>query len=197
MTEDSPCADALRQALTEQTSLLTGPQLGPTVTVRVRRALTVAGELLDRDEDDPGVREVVSRALAWTAETVGAHQRLPSGYAATRVLACGRSPLLRLVDELDLLGLTLDHAYDAVARDDADHLRHQLDVLVERFAAETEPAHLTGRPAPGEPSAVDPQTAGSAGAEVGDDGIPRVPVPEQPAPPRGHPHPQPDQEDRP
>lgn len=179
MTEDLPGRDALRHALSEQTPLLTGPPIPDGLAVRIRRVLTVADEILDvldGDEDLPAAREIVARTAAWTAERIGSYHRLPPGYAEQRIVDGGRSTLLTVIDELDLLGLTLDHAYDAAHRRDEQELTRQLRVVADTFPSRTDVAHLT---TPAEP-VVDEADARSVGAELGEDGIPRMPVPEQP-----------------
>lgn len=178
---DVPERDELRAALAEQTPLLTEAPTPPLLAVRVRRVLASAGDLLDlagRSEDDPAVREVVARALMWTAERVEAYNRLPGPYAEGRILEGERSALLGLVDDLDLLGLTLDHAYDAASRGAGDDLARQLSVVTDTFPSATDVAHLILATGP----ATDEQTAARVGAEVGADGIPRMPVPDQPDP---------------
>lgn len=181
MTDDVPDSDELRAALAEQTPLLTDAPTPPVLAVRVRRVLASAGDLLDlarEREDDPAAREVVARTLMWTAERVEAYNRLPGPYAEGRILEGERSALLHLVDDLDLLGLTLDHAYDATHRGAADDLARQLSVVTDTFPSATDVDHLVLATGP----ATDEETAARAGAEVGADGIPRMPVPEQPDP---------------
>lgn len=181
MTHDVPDSDELRAALAEQTPLLTQTPTPEVVAVRVHRVLGAAGDLLDlpgERGDQAAVREIVARTLMWVAEHLGAYHRLPAAYAEGRRLEGDRTPLLSLVDELDLLGLTLDHAYDAAHRQAADDLARQLRVVTDTFPSGTDVTHLV---TPTEPAA-DPEVAARVGAEVGADGIPRMPVPEQPDP---------------
>lgn len=179
--DDLPGPDALRQALREQTPLLTAPPTPEVLTVRVGRVLTSCGDLLDLDDDgetSAPVREIVARTLGWLAGSVAAFGRVPLGYAAGRLLDGERSTLLALVDDLDLLGLTLDHAYDAAHRGSVQDVERQLGVVTERFPAGTDVTHLLAPETP----AVDDAAAREAGAEVGADGIPRMPIPDQPDP---------------
>ena len=187
---DGPSLDALRRTITEQTPLLTGPPLHESVTVRVRRVLTGADELLTllagdeapADEDTHRlVRDTVARAVAWVVESVGAYQRLPAGFASGHVVAGGHAPMLVLVDDLDLLGLTVDHAYDAAHRGDRDHASRQHDVLLERFRTSARPEAVVDESGI-RAEDLDEQVVGDQGLEVGGDGIPRLPVPEQPDP---------------
>lgn len=180
MSNDVPGRDALRQALAEQTPLLTATPTPDPVAVRVHRVLDTAADLLDLPEEncDAGVQDVVTRTLAWCVERISYYHRLPTGYAQGRPVDGGRSATLVLVDDLDLLGLTLDHAYDAAYRTDDDALNRQIAVLTDRFGSGTDPAHLVHTEDP----IIDPETAAASGTEVGDDGIPRLPIPEQPDP---------------
>jgi len=179
-TPGVPDADHLRRALDEQAQLLTGPDVSDVVRVRVRRALASARELLDLSDAEP-VRESTARTVTWLAETVGAFQRLPAGFAGGHAVEGDPAPLLRLVDDLDLLGLTLDHVYDAAHRADDQVLDRQLAVLRERYAVRT-PAAAVVRTAVVPPAELDQQVVRDNGLEVGDDGIPRMPVPDQPDP---------------
>jgi hypothetical protein len=175
-----PDADHLRRALDEQVHLLTGPDVSGVVRVRVCRALDSARDLLDLSDSEPA-REITARTITWLAESVGAFQRLPAGFAGGHAVAGDPAPLLRIVDELDLLGLTLDHAYDAVHREDDQALDRQLHVLRDRYAVRTRAAAVV-RTAVVPPAELDQEVVRDNGLEVGDDGIPRMPVPDQPDP---------------
>lgn len=175
-----PDVARLRRAIGEQTRLLTGPDVSDVVAVRVRRVLDSTRDLLDVS-DGQAVRELAGRAVAWVAEAVGAFQRLPQDFAGRHAVVGDHAPLLRVVDDLDLVGLTLDHAYDAAHRDDPDALERQLGVLVERFPTATDAAALAEAQDLA-PEDLDEQVVREHGLEVGEDGIPRLPVPDQPDP---------------
>lgn len=175
-----PDADHLRKALAEQRSLLTGPDVSDVVRVRVRRALDSACDLLDLPDEEP-VRETVARTVTWLAEAVGAFQRLPRAFAGGHAVEGDPAPLLRIVDDLDLLGLTLDHAYDAAHRSDLAALERQLGVLRGRYEVRT-PATAVVVTADLTPDDLDHAVVRDNGLEVGEDGIPRLPVPDQPDP---------------
>ena len=175
-----PDADHLRRALGEQRALLTGPDVSDVVRVRVRRALGSARDLLDLSADEPA-RETVARTVTWLAETVGAYQRLPAPFAEGHAVEGDPAPLLRLVDDLDLLGLTLDHAYDAVHRGDRQALDRQLGVLRDRYEVRT-PATAVVETADLRPEDLDHEVVRAHDLQVGEDGIPRMPVPDQPDP---------------
>jgi hypothetical protein len=176
----APDANHLRKALQEQAQLLTGPDVSDVVRVRVRRVLASACDLLDVS-DTGAVRDLTARTVAWLAESVGAFQRLPDGFAGGHAVPGDPAPLLRLVDELDLLGLTLDHAFDAAHRADAQGVERQLAVLRDRYAVRT-PAAAIVRTAVLPPAEIDRRVVREHRLEVGEDGIPRVPVPAPPPP---------------
>lgn len=186
-TPPVPTRDELRRTLREQTPLLDGPALSDVVGVRVRRAISTTDDLIDADTcdgDDPvglGVREAAARTVAWLAEHVGAYLRLPSDFAHSHAVDGHNAPVLELVDQLDLLGLTLDRVYDATSRGDLEDLQAQLGVLRERYATHTDPADLIGA-TDISPDQLDQGVVEQRGLEVGEDGIPRLPVPEQPGP---------------
>lgn len=175
-----PTSDELRKTLDEYAELLRGPSLPDVVEVRARRIVASTSDLLERSADDR-VLQAVTRAIAWTAESIGAFQRLPAGFAFERTTAGEVSPALAMVDDLDLLGLTLDHTYDAVARGDDDAVDKQLTVLHERFTTDTEPVELVEQTSLTEDD-LDQDRVEEMGLEVGDDGIPRMPFPQQPDP---------------
>lgn len=174
-----PTVDELRHTLSEQSSLLSGPALPEVVQVRVARIARTLEDLLAIE--DVAARGVATRAIAWTAESVGAFQRLPARFRLSHAGPGTLSPALTLIDELDLLGLTLDHTYDALTRGDRDVLARQEEVLRDRFGTDTEPVDLVEEDTI-TPEDLDQDVVEVAGLEVGEDGIPRLPVPEQPDP---------------
>ncbi|MFX0540019.1 hypothetical protein ACQBAT_05255 [Ornithinimicrobium sp. Y1847] len=181
MTEDElPGSQALRRAVDEQEPLLVGPALSDVLRVRIRRTVRSTRDLIDVS-DSARARELAARTIAWLAESVGAYLRLPTPFAHGHSPQGGHAPVLVLVDQLDLLGLTLDHAYDAAHRGDEEELDRQLQVIVDRFATRTSPVELVEDDAISAED-LDQEVVQDQGLEVGDDGIPRVPVPEQPDP---------------
>lgn len=187
-----PTSQDLRRTLDDHAPLLDGPALPDVVRVRVRRAVRTTADLLEVPQDGTtvhdGVREAAARSIAWLAESVGAYTRLPPSFAHSHALEDRHAPLLELVDHLDLLGLTLDRVYDACARGAEDDLRTQLDLLQDTFAGHTDPTDIVGR-TDITPDQLDHATVERKGLEVGEDGIPRLPVPAQPAstpPDHGH-----------
>ena len=174
-----PTNDELRRTINDRETMLADPTLTDVIRVRAERTLSSTVAILDLSDGDPA-REAAARTVAWLAESVGAYVRLPPAFAQAHAPVGRHAPVLELADQLDLLGLTLDHVFDALSRSDEESLARQLDVLAERFPADTDPRNLVQTPIG--PEHLDDDAVRSNGLDVGDDGIPRVPVPEQPDP---------------
>ncbi len=62
---------------------------------------------------------VMATATDYLPVALGNYLRLPRDWADSRPIANGKSSVMLLVDQLDLLGSTMDKVYDAVCRADA------------------------------------------------------------------------------
>ena len=87
---------------------------------------------------------LIATATNYLPQTVGSYVRLPRDWADTRPVDAGRSSLLVLIDQLDLLAATVDKIYDAVLAKDAEALVVQGRFLAEKFA----PGRVMLKPAP-------------------------------------------------
>jgi hypothetical protein len=63
---------------------------------------------------------VMATVTDYLPVAIGNYLRLPRDWADTRPIAAGKSSVMLLVDQLDLLGSTMDKVYDAVNRADAE-----------------------------------------------------------------------------
>ena len=63
---------------------------------------------------------VMATATDYLPVAIGNYLRLPRDWADTRPIAEGKSSVMLLVDQLDLLGQTMDKVLDAVNRADAE-----------------------------------------------------------------------------
>jgi hypothetical protein len=63
---------------------------------------------------------VMATATDYLPVAIGNYLRLPRDWADTRPIAGGKSSVMLLVDQLDLLGQTMDKVLDAVNRADAE-----------------------------------------------------------------------------
>jgi hypothetical protein len=78
---------------------------------------------------------VVATATSYLPEALGAYLRLPRQFADHRPVDAGRTSLMVLCDQLDLLALKMDEIFDAVCRADADALVAHGQFLAEKFGA--------------------------------------------------------------
>jgi len=65
---------------------------------------------------------VMATATDYLPEALGGYLRLPRDWADSRPIENGKTSLLLLIDQLDLLGATMDKVFDAVNRADAEAL---------------------------------------------------------------------------
>lgn len=135
-------------------------KVAPAVTARVQRIVRTVHDMVPR-LDRLGVgsaqaHTVVATATSYLPEAVGGYLRLPRDFADRRVVAQGKTSLMILVDQLDLLGATLDKISDAVSRQDAAALVAHGQFLAEKFATSSitlDPGAGLGTPQPQAPAA--------------------------------------------
>jgi hypothetical protein len=75
----------------------------------------------------------MATATDYLPEAVGAYTRLPREWADSRPIENGKTSLMLLIDQLDLLSATMDKIFDAVVRVDADALIVHGRFLQEKF----------------------------------------------------------------
>ena len=76
---------------------------------------------------------VMATATDYLPEALGGYLRLPRHWADTRPVDRGKTPLMILVDQLDLLAATMDKVFDAINRADAEALVVHGRFLQEKF----------------------------------------------------------------
>jgi len=122
----------------------------PAVTARVHRITGTVEEMVPRlDRLGGGSQQahtVVATATSYLPEAVGAYLRLPRDFADRRVVAQGKTSLMLLCDQLDLLGATLTKISDAVSRQDANALVAHGQFLAEKFGASSLELPGAGQP---------------------------------------------------
>ncbi len=97
---------------------------------------------------------VVATATDYLPEAIGAYLRLPRDWADSRPIEAGKTSLMLLIDQLDLLGATMDKIYDAANRTDAEALVAHGRFLQEKFghhqgvvpAPVAEPTEISSNP---------------------------------------------------
>lgn len=100
------------------------------VTATVRKTLPRIG-LLGLGSYDS--YSVVATATDYLPEAIGGYLRLPRDWADSRPVEAGKTSLMLLIDQLDLLGSTMDKIYDAANRTDAEALIAHGRFLQEKF----------------------------------------------------------------
>jgi hypothetical protein len=76
---------------------------------------------------------VMATATDYLPEAIGGYTRLPRQWADSRPIENGKTSLMLLVDQLDLLGSTMDAIFDAAVRVDANALIAHGRFLQEKF----------------------------------------------------------------
>ena len=113
----------------------------------------------------PQAYNVMATATNYLPDAIGGYLRLPRQWADSRPVDRGKTPLMILIDQLDLLGATMDKVFDAVCRADAEALVVHGRFLEEKFGSATGGGDLrlgstAVPPMPGD----DPGTSGAPGA---------------------------------
>lgn len=76
---------------------------------------------------------VMATVTSYLPEALGAYLRLPRSFADRRPIQGGKTALLVLIDQLDLLSATMDEIFEAVCRSDAEALVAHGRFLEEKF----------------------------------------------------------------
>lgn len=101
---------------------------------RVTRVVREAIPRLDRlGAGSPQAYSVMATATDYLPEAIGGYLRLPRDWANRRPVDGGRTSLMVLIDQLDLLARTMDQVLDAVNRSDAAALVAHGRFLAEKF----------------------------------------------------------------
>jgi hypothetical protein len=109
----------------------------PIVEARVSRIVATVRETIPRlNQLGAGSRDahsVMATATSYLPEALGGYLRLPRSYADRRPVDGGKTSLMVLVDQLDLLAATMDDIFAAVCRSDAEALVAHGRFLAEKF----------------------------------------------------------------
>ena len=133
-----PTAQDVYAALDQTEELLSSAALPSVVVARGARVIDTVRDTVPRLEKVSGSDlgyTVVATATDYLPEAIGSYQRLPRRYADTRPVDGAKTSLMVLVDQLDLLGLTMDRVFDAVYRQDAQELVAQGRFIAEKFGS--------------------------------------------------------------
>ncbi len=137
VTPAPPTAEDIEAALTAAESMVADGAASAPIVSRVTRVTTTVRALLPRLET-MGVASldtynIVATATDYLPESLASYLSLPRDWADTRPVAGGKSSLLLLIDQLDLLATSMSRMYDAANRADASALVAQGKFLDEKF----------------------------------------------------------------
>jgi hypothetical protein len=130
------------------------------VASRVERVASIVRDTIPRlDRLGAGsyqAHSVVATATSYLPEAVGAYLRLPRSWADSRPVSGGKTSMMLLCDQLDLLAYTMGQVLDAILRADAAALVAHGAFLQEKFGTGSlttpESSGPAGTLAPPEPS---------------------------------------------
>ncbi len=109
------------------------------VASRVVKIAATARDTIPRlDQMGAGSRDahaVMATVTSYLPEALGAYLRLPRSFADRRPVDRGKTSLMVLVDQLDLLSTTMDKILDAAYRADADALVAHGRFLADKFGS--------------------------------------------------------------
>ncbi|MDR1767548.1 MAG: hypothetical protein LBR32_03795 [Propionibacteriaceae bacterium] len=132
-----PTAASIEQSLDKVARLVDAADVPSAVRSRAMRVVTLVRQTLPR-LDNLGLGSydaysVMATATDYLPEALGAYLRLPRDWADTRPVQGRKTSLMVLIDQLDLLGATMDGFYDAANRTDAAALLAHGQFLQEKF----------------------------------------------------------------
>jgi hypothetical protein len=159
-----PTSADLLAALAQVEALVADAAVPAPVASRVARVTRTVRETIPRldrlGSGSPQAYSVMATATDYLPEAVGGYLRLPRDWANSRPVDGGRTSLMVLIDQLDLLARTMDQVLDAVNRSDAAALVAHGRFLAEKFGHASTGGALDvggrdasgGPPRPGEPA---------------------------------------------
>ena len=155
-----PTSADLLAALARVEAMISANAVPAPVSSRVRRIDRVVRDTIPRlsslGAGSPQAYSVMATATDYLPEAVGGYLRLPRQFADNRPVDRGKSSLMLLIDQLDLLASTMDKVFDAVCRDDAAALVAHGRFLAEKFGTASTGGVLNVESAPLPPMPVEP-----------------------------------------
>lgn len=136
LTPRPPTNDDLLAALVRVEQLVADGAVPAVVASRVARVVRTVRDTIPRLGNLGGSAQaysVMATATDYLPEAIGGYLRLPRQWADTRPVDKGKTSLMVLIDQLDLLGSTMDKVFDAVNRADAAALVAHGRFLQEKF----------------------------------------------------------------
>ncbi|MCL1838925.1 MAG: hypothetical protein FWG47_06400 [Propionibacteriaceae bacterium] len=146
----APTAKDIQTALGEVETMVAEGSVPAVVRARTLRVTDLIQKALPRLEHlglgSYDAYSVIATATDYLPEAVGAYLRLPRDWADTRPVQGGKTALLLLIDQLDLLGSTMEKIYDAANRTDAQALIAHGQFLQEKFGQPPPAMQITVNP---------------------------------------------------
>jgi hypothetical protein len=132
-----PTSDDLLAALDAVTAMVARGAVPAPVASRVSRVSRTVRDTIPRLSNlgagSQQAYNVMATATDYLPEAVGGYLRLPRQFADNRPVDRGKTSLMILIDQLDLLAATMDKVFDAVCRADAAALVAHGRFLAEKF----------------------------------------------------------------
>ena len=132
-----PTTGDLLAALDRVEAMVTGGAVPAPVVSRVSRVSRTVRDTIPRLSNlgagSLQAYNVMATATDYLPEAIGGYLRLPRQFADNRPVDRGKTSLMILIDQLDLLAATMDKVFDAVCRADADALVAHGRFLAEKF----------------------------------------------------------------
>jgi hypothetical protein len=150
----APTESDIMQALDRVESMVAGGVVPAPVQSRVKRVTSTVRQTMPRLRNlglgSAEAYSVMATATDYLPEAINGYLRLPRQWADSRPVENGKTSLMLLIDQLDLLTSTMDKIFDAVVRVDAAALVAHGRFLQEKFvhpgSAPTTPATLSAPP---------------------------------------------------
>jgi len=185
----APTSESLNAALDSVEAMARDGKVPPMVMARLTRVTKLVRQTIPRLDNlgagSTSAYNVMATATDYLPGAIGGYLRLPRDWADSRPVDRGKTSLLILIDQLDLLGSTMDKVYDAINRADAEALIVHGRFLQEKFATPAGGGLGLGADALNSPM---PPTAGMPSGSGMPDGRLAPPGPSSqrpPAPPAG------------
>ena len=132
-----PTGERLRTALDEVEAMARDGAVPAPVMSRLTRVTRIVRDTIPRldtlGSGSPQAYNVMATATDYLPEAIGGYLRLPRDWANSRPVDGTKTSLMVLIDQLDLLGATMDQVFDAVCRADANALVVHGSFLQEKF----------------------------------------------------------------
>lgn len=133
----APTADDIAAALAGVEQLVDDPAVPTVVRARALKVVTTVRNTLPRlgllGLGSYDAYSVVATATDYLPEAIGNYLRLPRDWADSRPIDGSKTALLLLIDQLDLLAVTMDSIYNAANTTDAAALITHGRFLTEKF----------------------------------------------------------------